>query len=67
MAITSHHVKSTARDVLVTIVVTVVTVWQDSAIAVVVGVIMSALVYAECRETAEASVHHLLRSWRSGV
>ena len=33
-------------DALVTIVVTIVTVWQDLAIAVVVGVIMSALVYA---------------------
>ena len=33
-------------DALVTIAVTVVTVWQDLAIAVVVGVIMSALVYA---------------------
>ena len=33
-------------DALVTIAVTIVTVWQDLAIAVVVGVIMSALVYA---------------------
>ena len=33
-------------DALVTIAVTFVTVWQDLAIAVVVGVIMSALVYA---------------------
>ena len=33
-------------DALVTVVVTIVTVWQDLAIAVVVGVIMSALVYA---------------------
>ena len=33
-------------DALVTIAVTVVTVWQDLAIAVVVGVIMSTLVYA---------------------
>lgn len=33
-------------DALVTITVTIVTVWQDLAIAVVVGVIMSALVYA---------------------
>lgn len=33
-------------DALVTIAVTIVTVWQDLAIAVIVGVIMSALVYA---------------------
>ncbi len=33
-------------DALVTVAVTIVTVWQDLAIAVVVGVIMSALVYA---------------------
>ena len=33
-------------DALVTIIVTIVTVWQDLAIAVVVGVIVSALVYA---------------------
>lgn len=33
-------------DAVVTVAVTIVTVWQDLAIAVVVGVIMSALVYA---------------------
>lgn len=33
-------------DALVTVAVTIVTVWQDLAIAVIVGVIMSALVYA---------------------
>ena len=33
-------------DALVTVAVTIVTVWQDLAMAVIVGVIMSALVYA---------------------
>ena len=33
-------------DAMVTIAVTLVTVWQDLAVAVIVGVIMSALVYA---------------------
>ncbi len=33
-------------DAVVTVAVTIVTVWQDLAIVVVVGVIMSALVYA---------------------
>ena len=45
-----HSLRTMAKvpraDALVTIVVTIVTVWQDLAIAVVVGVIMSALVYA---------------------
>ena len=49
-------------DVLVTIVVTVVTVWQDLAIAVVVGVIMSALVYAwNAAKRIEASVRPSVR------
>ena len=37
-------------DALVVVVVTAVTVIADLAIAVVVGVIMSALVYVECRQ-----------------
>ena len=45
-----HSLRTMARvprsDALVTVIVTIVTVWQDLAIAVVVGVIMSALVYA---------------------
>jgi len=44
-------------DAIVTIVVTLVTVWQDLAIAVIVGVIMSALVYAwNAAKRIEASI-----------
>jgi len=44
-------------DAIVTIVVTLVTVWQDLAIAVIVGIIMSALVYAwNAAKRIEASI-----------
>jgi len=56
-----NSIRSMARvprsDALVTIVVTFVTVWQDLAIAVIVGVVIAALVYAwNAAKRIEASV-----------
>ena len=49
-------------DVLVTIIVTIVTVWQDLAVAVIVGVIVSALVYAwNAAKRIEASTRPSVR------